>query len=530
MATWFRNFGNQPASGLTVRLRASDPGVTILDSLRSLGNLSPGESALVSDFRFAVASTCTNGYLIPFSLRAADQNDSAWDSRVMALVATSVLAYRDCAVIDTYPGGNRNGRLDPGETAQLVVRLANYGYGNAFSVSGILRSADARLVVRDSVGGFGNIAPDSLGSSLADPFLVYADSAIPRETNVLCSLVVCGQGEPARHLSFSLSVGQIRSCDPVPDTGGVSHRYFAYDNADTGYAQCPTYDWVELRGQGTDIGLDSNDKTVHLATPFPIHYFGRRYTTISVCSNGWLAVGSTAARNWVNHPLPSGLQPGNMICPNWDNLDPGTSGTVWYRFDTTGRRIIVEWDSVAYHDTVGVWETFEAIIGDTTRATPTGDNEIVFQYKTANYYGSSSIGIQNDVSTVGVNYLFDSAYHRAAAIVLPGRAIKFTTYAPSSVVERVTAGDALKTSLRVLPSVFSDRADIGYALRAPEPAELVIYDRSGRKVRDWQLRFSAGSVVWDGRDGSGCRASPGVYFCRLQSARQQMTCRLVLVH
>lgn len=528
VASWFRNFGNQPASGVVVRLRSSDPAATILDSLSSLGTLSPGESARAQDFSFAVASSCTNGYLIPFALHAADQNDSAWDSRVLALVATSVLAFQGCTVIDTFPGGNRNARLDPGETAELVVRLENYGYGNAFATSGTIRSADPRLVVTDSAGGFGTIAPDSLGSSLADPFLVRADSAIPRETNVLCSLVVSPAGEPARRLSFFLPVGEMRACDPVPDSGGASHRYYAYDDGDTGYAQCPTYDWVELRGNGTDLRLDSNDKTVRVTMPFPIRYFGTRYTTISVCSNGWLACGSTVARNWVNHQMPTGAPPGGMICPNWDNLDPGLSGTVWFRYDTAGHRIIVEWDSVAYHDTLGLWETFETIISDTTRATPTGDNEILFQYKTANYFGSSSIGIQNSTSLVGVNYLFDSSYHRAAALILPGRAIKFTTFAPSSGMEERASGVGPMAALEVRPSIFADLTVIRYALRGAESAQLVIFDRTGRKVTSWRVTGNSGSVTWDGHEVSGRRAGAGVYFCRLQGTHTRSTCRLVL--
>jgi hypothetical protein len=528
MPVWFRNFGNQPASGVLVRLRSSDPAVTLLDSMCSLGTLTPGESARAPDFSFAVASSCTNGYLIQFVLHAADQSDSAWDSRVMALVATSALAYQGCLVVDTFPGGNRNSRLDPGETAQLVVRLANYGYGNAFAVSGILRSGDPGLVVPDSMGGFGNIAPDSLGTSLADPFLVRADSAIPRETNVLCSLVVSPAGEPERRLSFLLPVGEMRTCDPVPDTGGASHRYYAYDDGDTGYAQCPTYDWVELRGTGTDLRLDSNDKTVRVNMPFPIRFFGTRYTTISVCSNGWLACGSTVARNWVNHQMPTGSPPGGMICPNWDNLDPGLSGRVWFRYDTTGHRIIIEWDSVAYHDTLGLRETFETIISDTTRATPTGDNEILFQYKTANYFGSSSIGIQNSTSLVGVNYLFDSSYHRAAALILPGRAIKFTTFAPSSGMEERASDVGPMAALEVRPSIFADRAVIRYASRGAGHAELVIYDRAGRKVTGWRVPGNSGSVVWDGRDVSGHRVGAGVYFCRLQSAHAGSACRLVL--
>jgi hypothetical protein len=339
---------------------------------------------------------------------------------------------------------------------------------------------------------------------------------------------VSPEGEPARRLSFILPVGEIRPCDPVPDTGGASHRYYAYDDGDTGYAVCPTYDWVELRGTGTDLRLDSNDKTVRVTLPFPVRFFGTRYTIISVCSNGWLACGSTVARNWVNHQLPFGSPPGGMVCPNWDNLDPRLSGTVWYRFDTAGHRVIIEWDSVAYHETLGLWETFEAIILDSTLVTPTRDNEILFQYKTANFFGSSSIGIQNSTSQVGVNYLFDSSYHRAAALILPGRAIKFTTFAPTG-IEEMTGGVRLTSALQVWPSIFADRAVIRYTVRGAEPAELVIYDRAGRKVMNWRVPGNSGSVVWDGRDASGCPVGAGVYFCRLQSAHIRSACRLVMV-
>ena len=528
LPAWFRNTGNLAASGVSATLRSPDPGILVLDSTASLGTLNPGDSVQAA-FRFSVAGACTNGYLVVLSIPAQDANDTIWSCRVPILVGTSVLTLADYRLVDSLPGGNRNARLDPGETAELVVRLVNQGHGLGYSVSGTLRTTDARLAVTDSLGGFGLIPSDSSGSNETDRFLVRADSAIPLETVVLCSLLVRAAGEPERHLSLLIPVGEMRTCDPVPDTGGASHRYYAYDDGDTGYAQCPTYNWVELRGTGADLRLDSNDKTVRVTMPFPIRFFGTRYTTISVCSNGWLAAGSTVARNWSNRMMPTGAAPGNMIAVNWDNLDPGLSGKVWYRFDTAGHRVIIEWDSVAYHDTLGLWETFEAIILTIRRLSrPPGDNEIVFQYKTANYFGSSSIGIQNSTSLVGVNYLFDSSYHRAAALILPGRAIKFTTFAPTAIEMSPTSGHRPRSSgpwLQIRPSIARDRVEFSYALA--EPGRLSIYDLTGREVVGLRI---AGTGMRNAERGMRVSDLPsGVYFCQLRSARTRLSCRLVLV-
>ena len=50
--------------------------------------------------------------------------------------------------------------------------------------------------------------------------------------------------------------------------------------------------------------------------------------------------------------------------------------------------------------------------------------------------------------------------------------------------------------------------------RVPTRAEASIYTISGRQLVRWRIEGSAGAQ-WDGRDGSGRRASPGIYFIRV---------------
>jgi hypothetical protein len=535
LPVWVRNFGNQTAEEVSGRLRTQDSMVTVLDSSCGFGTIGAGDSSSASGLTFAVAGACTNGYLVGFQLVARDRNDSAWTSDLRVLVGTSVLGLDAFTVVDTLPGGNRNSRLDPGESAQIIVTLANTGFGNGYDVQGRLRSADTRLAVLDSSAGFGTIRADSLGSCRADPFVIQADSTIPRETDIGCTLLVAAAGEPPRRSLFLLPVGSIRTCDPVPDSGGATHRYYAYDNTDTSYERCPTYEWAEIKGRGENLRLE-HEATVQRLLPFSVRYYGASYRALSICSNGWLALGSTTQRNWTNRRLPDGQTPHNMICPNWDDLDPDSlgGGIVWCCHDTTGHRFIVEWDSVVYSDTAGARDKFQVLIYDSTFVTPTRDNEIVFQYQTANYYGSSTIGIENGNSAVGIGYLFDSAYHRAAATILPGRAIRFTTLAPTEAVEEpATRNQGPGTSLRARPSVSGGRFAIEYSLPIGEDGEIVIADCAGRLVRTFSIpHFPAPnrqSLTWDGTDGRLRPVPAGVYFCALKAGRAMLIRKLLLV-
>jgi flagellar hook assembly protein FlgD len=66
----------------------------------------------------------------------------------------------------------------------------------------------------------------------------------------------------------------------------------------------------------------------------------------------------------------------------------------------------------------------------------------------------------------------------------------------------------------------------------PFPVTLSIYGARGELVRtlvDEAMSPGRHSVVWDGRDGTGCRVASGVYFMRLESAGTRATRKMVLL-
>jgi hypothetical protein len=80
--------------------------------------------------------------------------------------------------------------------------------------------------------------------------------------------------------------------------------------------------------------------------------------------------------------------------------------------------------------------------------------------------------------------------------------------------------------LRVLPSIGRAPVTVELTPARSAGARLVIYDAAGKLVRS--LPAGNPTVSWDGRDGSGGRASAGIYLLRLGGSESAATARVVL--
>jgi hypothetical protein len=109
-----------------------------------------------------------------------------------------------------------------------------------------------------------------------------------------------------------------------------------------------------------------------------------------------------------------------------------------------------------------------------------------------------------------------------------------TTLAVSPVVTGVTESTQRPVFglLPSQPNPFAHEARIAYRIETSGPARLEIFDITGRRVRtlvDRDLDADEYETAWDGRNDHGRRLSAGVYFLRLQSARQVESQRIVLM-
>jgi len=129
-------------------------------------------------------------------------------------------------VYDT--GGNNNGILDPGETADLTVILKNSGSEIANGVQDTLSSNSSYITINDPNGAYGTIAPGDSIENTADPYNVTVDPNTPEGTPIEFSLNVTADGGYTTDLSFTLIVGNPGVDWVTHDCGNVKFTVTRY--------------------------------------------------------------------------------------------------------------------------------------------------------------------------------------------------------------------------------------------------------------------------------------------------------------
>lgn len=82
-------------------------------------------------------------------------------------------------------------------------------------------------------------------------------------------------------------------------------------------------------------------------------------------------------------------------------------------------------------------------------------------------------------------------------------------------------------TLSVYPNPSISSTQMRYSLADDVPAQLMIFDAAGRRVRAFALSGKTGSLVWDGQDSAGRVVAPGAYFLRLESGDRSEVRRLI---
>jgi hypothetical protein len=537
-----RNYGLLTAEGVIGTLSCDDPYVTIVDADETFGDITAGASAWgAEDFDLRISGGTPDGHTVYLGLDLTAGAEQ-WHSLIPLPVRAPAFTYQ--AVTLTGFGA----RIDPGESGQISVRVRNDGQASGAGLQGTLVSLSPFVNVTDAFGGFGTIGIGATGENTADPFgLSAAADCYPGHVAPLRLTLQTSDG--ARDtVDLAVSVGVAASTNP---TGPDRYGYYAFDNTDTSYPQAPTYNWIELApnhgGSGVSANLDDygdeQGDSRTLSLPFTFRYYGQDFTRVTICSNGWIAMGSTYLTNYRNWNIPAAGAPAYMIAGMWDDLYQSGSDQVYYLNDAASHRFIVQWSRV--RNSAAWWnntENFEIILYDPAHyPTDTGDGIIDIQFETFSNIDSEqhycTVGIENGDRTDGVMYTYFNYYNAGAATIGTGRAIRFL---PVVFELPAQAGDAAAAPLRLAlhpaqPNPFLAGAGPAVLrLDLPRAGEvrLRVFDAGGRLVRSLvNGRMGPGfhRVVWDGRDGAQLPAGSGVYFSVLETEGQRIARPLTLV-
>jgi len=427
LAVVLTNSGSsQTATSVSGTLSSTDPYVTITQNTLTGPNAAPGgTSPLTDDFNVVLSQQAPHGHVVQFSLLATCAQ-GLWTNVINLPVVSSA------AEATTYTVMAPGGYLSPGQTANATITILNSGADPLTNCTGSLSSPNPLLTVTDANGSWGTIAAGSSAANSANPFALQASENCPPGTMVPLQLLVTS-GTNTDTLTVPFIVGLVSTSDPA---GPDEYGYRCFDSRDIQYAQAPNYAWVEASTQPGQVTLslpdygNEQDCVVQQNLPFAFRYYGQTYSQITICSNGWIAMGNTAYTNFRNWNIPGALGPPAMIAPFWDDLLLSSGGSAHYWNDATNHRVVVEWKDARTANGSGI-NRFEVILNDPAYyPTSTQDGEIIFQYYTFNNVDAGenycTIGIENQPQTDGVKVTYANLYTPGSATIAAGVALKFT--------------------------------------------------------------------------------------------------------
>jgi hypothetical protein len=336
----------------------------------------------------------------------------------------------------------------------------------------------------------------------------------------------------------------------APDNYG----YWAYDNTDTGFEQRPDFNWIELDpnhgGEGASHYQLDDDDHVRVDLPFGFKYYGNDYDQITISSNGWTSFEMCEIDYFWNMSIPMYMGPKAMLAPFSDDLetidsnDDGNIDTwvnVYTRYDQPEGRFIIEWSRALNGYDEVTEETFQVILYDEAEiSTQSGDGIIEFQYLdindvdvTKNY---STVGIESPDKSDGLQYVFNNVYSDGAATLENGRAIRFTTEAPSNYVGTLDlAAENVPNDFSLsapYPNPFNPVAKIDLKVADATDLDVTIFDLMGREVRKLHLGFIVPGQYqfsWKGKNEAGNYVSSGTYFLVANTKSSVQTQKLVFL-
>jgi hypothetical protein len=432
------------------------------------------------------------------------------DDMSVVLTTDAPLVATTSLIIDDTGAANTNGRLDPGETVDLVFTFRNFGEPATGLVAN-LTCSDPRITVLSGVADLPDLATGESGDHAATPFTVAASGEIPDGTPMTFDLLVSYDGGSAP-LEPIIVIGQYHYLVWDPEPAHTSGVYLHQILGEVGYEGHLT---TELPGN-LDLyrclfvccGFYSENHVIAENSPEAMAIEG--FAAAGGCV--YLEGGDT----WNYDPLTGGHDFGPLfgIIGNADgtgdmNTAMGVNGTF----------------------TQGMAIPFIASSSYVDHLTPTSGAYAIFTNSSPVY----TCGVARDAGTyktIGMSFTFgglaDFDPPSTRADLARGIMEFFLEVNPLAAPET----PSLAASVSAFPNPFNPQTTIEFTNPRAGQVELAVFDVRGQRIavlESGELAAGRHTVTWDGRDEAGRRLGSGVYLARLITGEESRSRKLMLV-
>ncbi len=373
VAPLLRNGGSTDLTGIELQFATLGDTYTLSDSTSSIGTLTPSQEATGDVILVSPVAGLGDYQIVDIPVELSTDAGSRTDClRLMTHAPRLELGaalFNDAEI------------LQPGENIDVQFSYTNTGHLDAQGLSLTLSCDDPAVTFIGQPDG-----PVSLSQGVS----AWYHSAIDLEGTIFDGAPLritcdweCSNG-PSGSVTHVFYVGMPQGMSP---TGPDDYGYYAYEDMDNN-TKSPVYDWREISIIGTQLPIsdtsDEDDQSMRVTLPFEFVYYGESYSSVAVCTNGYIAFGEGAENDphYRNHALPSATGPNGMIAPFWDDLQTISGGGIFTYYDVTDHVFIVQWNNMNSNGSGGR-NTFELLLLDPAyHTTESGDGDFVMQWST----------------------------------------------------------------------------------------------------------------------------------------------------
>ena len=171
---------------------------------------------------------------------------------------------------------------------------------------------------------------------------------------------------------------------------------FGYRWIDSDEVGGPEFEWIDI-SSGASPGPSGDDAHSVVSLPSAFEFYGNVFTQMTICTNGWVALGSWSTSDISVDTIPNTYIPQSLIAPMYMDMHTG-SGRISYKTHSDGR-FVVTYDRVQEYSASGTIYSFQVVLDYDRRS-------VSINYLTVDHISSSYreglIGIENNTGTVGL--------------------------------------------------------------------------------------------------------------------------------
>ncbi|RLC48827.1 MAG: hypothetical protein DRI23_10075, partial [Candidatus Cloacimonadota bacterium] len=375
--------------------------------------------------------------------------------------------------------------LDPGETGEILISIANVGSGYSYNSVIMLYTVDPNVTLSGS-GNISSINPGEIGI-IEQPFIVSIDPSSPIEYFAEINILVQDENGLTHENTFNLPIGFIAHNFEAGE-GGWEHMVLGDEWLDewhlSSYRNHTEDGMYSMKCGGLDELSYSN--FVYAALVMPEVELA---TNSTVRFHHWMEVGANNnGMTWDGGLIEISIDGGE-----WEQVTPvGGYPCVMLNMPTSP---FAEGTEV-FAGNIN-WEEVEIDLSEYS-----GMAQLRF------VLGSAGL-------VTGEGWYIDDIYYTSP-----------TGISDNSIIPVATSLNGN------FPNPFNPSTTITYSLSNETNVNIEIYNMKGQKVRTLKNEEqTAGdyNVVWNGKDDSSKSTASGVYFYKMQAGTYQQTKKMILM-